>query len=310
MRPRVVVVGSANTDFVVQVPEIPVKGETVLGGKFVTARGGKGANQAVAAARLGGEVTFVARLGRDSLGQEAAEAYAQEGIDVSCIAWDEVEPSGVALIIVSRSGDNIIAVAPGANARLSPEDVLRAENAIATADCLLLQLEIPLATVQTAVDLAKRRGVRVVLNPAPAARLPQELLRKVDILTPNETEARALAGESDGASVDHLAAQLMERSGARKLVITLGARGALVLSDGKAVHVPAFPIQPVDSTASGDAFNGALAVALGRGQNLAAAVRFASAAGALTATRFGAQPSLPTLHEVEEFTGLAVAKNA
>jgi ribokinase len=302
-KPKVVVAGSANTDFVVRVPQIPAAGETVLGDNFFTARGGKGANQAVAAARLGAEVAFIARLGPDGLGEASLEAYRQEGIDTTYISRDPWEPSGVALIMVSQAGENIIAVAPGANARLSAADIEAAEPAIRQAGCLLLQLEIPIETVEAALRLARRHGVRTILNPAPAASLPQELLNMVDVLTPNESEARRLLSPDEASSPgytqddlfegEELAEHLLSQSGVRSLVITLGARGALVATAEGIRTVSAFPVTPVDSTAAGDAFNGALATRLAEGAGLEEAVRFANAAGALAATGEGAQPSLP-----------------
>jgi ribokinase len=306
-KPKVVVVGSANTDFVVRVAQIPITGETVLGGGFFTARGGKGANQAVAAARLGAEVAFVARLGQDDLGSASIEAYRSEGIDVTHVALDEQEPSGVALILVSETGENIIAVAPGANSRLSPQDVAAAEAAIQSAGCLLLQLEIPLDTARAAVELAHKHGVRVILNPAPAADLPHDMLSNVDVLTPNEREALGLAGLSGLQEPATLARLLLERSGSSSVVITRGAEGALVARAGDIRAVRSFQITPVDTTGAGDAFNGALAVKLAEGAELVEAVRFASAAGAISATRPGAQPSLPTRSELEDFLAASEA---
>jgi ribokinase len=301
MRPKVIVIGSANTDFVVQVDELPTPGETVLGGKFLTAHGGKGANQAVAAARLGAEVFFVARLGQDSLGREAADAYRREGIHTEALVWDREAPSGVALILVNKQGENMIAVAPGANGHLLPEDIRAAEEAIRTADCVLLQLEIPMETVFAAVELAQRHSKRVILNPAPAAPLSADLLKLVDVLTPNETEAKAIAGAGAEDEPETIAALLSKKTGIGTIVMTMGSKGAFILEDQQPSWIPAFPITAIDTTAAGDAFNGALAVALARGDSIVDAARFGSAAGALSVSRPGAQPSLPTGDEVRIF---------
>ncbi|HMA09524.1 MAG TPA: ribokinase [Ramlibacter sp.] len=301
MTARIVVVGSANTDFVLRMPQLPSAGETVLGNEFRLVQGGKGANQAVAAARLGAQVTLVARLGTDSFGKEALAVYQNEGIDTSFIVQDDHAHSGVALIMVNERGENLIAVAPGANGQLTPEDVMAARAVIEQANCVIVQLEIPLEAVEAAVHLARLSRVPVILNPAPARRLPSELLRSVDYLTPNETEAAILAGEQGAtADMDSLV-RLPSVLGVPRLVVTLGSRGACILEGGQPVQVPAFAVSPVDTTACGDAFNGALAVALARGESLISAVRYANAAGALAATRPGAQPSLPHRKEVEDF---------
>lgn len=301
MTPKIVVVGSANTDFVLGVPELPSKGETVLGDKFRVVRGGKGANQAVAAVRLGADVTFVARLGTDSFGDQALDAYREEGIHTDFIVQDPEIHSGIALIMVNPRGENVIAVGPGANSHLSAQDVLAASTAIEQADCVLLQLEIPVEAVQAAAEIAHRNQVRVILNPAPARRLPHELLNKVDYLTPNETETAILAGEDPSSIGPDSLPRLASALGVPNLVVTLGSRGAAILQNGQTRLIPSFPITPVDTTASGDAFNGALAVALASGQSVSDAVRFANAAGAITATRPGAQPSLPTRKELDQF---------
>jgi ribokinase len=300
MPAKIVVVGSANTDFVIQVPELPGPGETVLGGQFVTARGGKGANQAVGAARLGAQVSFVARLGSDRLGQEAIDAYRQEGIDTRYIQQDPLAASGVALILVNHRGENMIAVAPGANHCLSPRDVRAAEPAVQEADILLLQLEIPLETVQEAVALAKRHSVRVILNPAPAAPVSLDILRSISVLTPNETELALLLGEGAPLDPESAAGRFYQQTGLASLVVTLGSQGALLVSESEVDRIPAFPVKPVDTTACGDAFNAALAVRLGEGASLRDAVRYANGAGALAATRAGAQPSLATRAELEK----------
>jgi ribokinase len=296
MRPKIVVVGSSNTDMVVHAKRLPARGETVLGGKFIMTAGGKGANQAVAAVRLGAGVTFVARVGRDIFGDRALASYRADGINTDYIVRDDDEPSGVALIVVDQDAENIITVASGANGRLSPEDVCTAEPAIAEADSVLLQLEIPLDAVHATIDLAKRHNVRVILNPAPAQALSADLLRKVDVLTPNENEAERLAGERLDSALEALAAR-----GPGSVVMTCGARGCEVLLGGIHQQVAGFRVEAVDTTGAGDCFNGALAVMLAHGLKMIDAVRYANAAAALAVTRFGAQTSMPTDEEVQQF---------
>lgn len=298
--PKVIVVGGANTDFIIQVPHLPAKGETVLGGTFHTARGGKGANQAVAAARLGGEVTFITRLGADRLGSEAIEAYQNEGICTDYILRDPQRASGVALILVDNKGENMIAVDPGASLELSPADLQSVEKVMKEADLLLVQLEITMETAIAAIGIASRNHVRVVLNPAPAIEIPNELYGLIDVLTPNEKEAAILTGSS-GSNNRTLMAELAKKTGTQHIIMTRGEKGARVYSQGQITDIPAFQVAALDTTACGDAFNGALAVALGRGEDLLQAVSFANVVGALTATRLGAQPSLPTAQEVDDF---------
>ncbi len=301
-QPRIVVIGSANTDMIVKTGHIPRPGETVLGLDFMQSRGGKGANQAFAAARLGAQVTFVARLGRDHFGQAAFEACEKEGILMKYIVWDEVAASGVALIMMDSTGENIICVAPGANGNLSPQDVFKAEDAIRSADCMLLQLEIPMQTVESAIRLASKYHVRVVLNPAPMTTLSQDLLELVDVFTPNETEAATLAGIPVSHPRD-LAPSLSRKFGIRNVVVTLGKAGAVIsgLNNPDPLEVPSFPVVSLDAIGAGDAFNGGLAVALARGDDLKEAVRYANAVGALATTRPGSQNSLPTAREVQAF---------
>ena len=296
---RIVVVGSANTDLVVQADRLPRPGETVLGGNLITSQGGKGANQAVAAARLGAEVTFVARIGGDGFGAETREALMAEGLDLQYLAEDPDTPSGVAMIVIGPDGQNLIAVAPGANRHLSEGDVMAARDAFAGAKVVLIELETPVEAALAAARLGREVGATVVLNPAPAPveALPNALYEAVDFLTPNEIEASVLSGES---SPERAARTLLKR-GPRTVIVTLGEGGALVADRSGSVQIPGFRVEALDTTAAGDAFNGGLAVALGRGDTLENAVRYAHAIAALTVTRLGAQPSLPTLAEAERF---------
>jgi ribokinase len=301
MMGNIVVVGSANTDMILKCERLPRAGETILGGEFTIAAGGKGANQAVAAARLGAQVTFVTRLGRDGLGDQALANYHAEGISCDYITRDEHASSGVALIMVDARAENLIGVAPGANATLKPEHVEQAESAIRRAGVLIVQLEIPLETVEAAIHFARKHDVRVILNPAPARELPANMLQDV-MVTPNETEAAILTGldTTTPTGIANAAKQLLEE-GACQVVITLGEQGVLLATREQMEQVPAFQVQAVDTTAAGDAFNGGLAVALARGDDLPIAIRYASAVAALSVTRFGAQPSLPSRNEVAAF---------
>ncbi|HTE17955.1 MAG TPA: ribokinase [Armatimonadota bacterium] len=297
---KIVVVGSTNLDMVVKSPRIPRPGETILGGQFSMVPGGKGANQAVGAARLGADVTFIARVGADLFGRQAAGQLEAEGIRTEFLVHDAEAAHGVALILVDQQGENAIAVAPGANGRLSPEDVERAEEAIRDCDIVLLQLEVPLPAVERAVSLARRHGKRVILNPAPYRSVPDSLLSQVDILTPNETEAEMLlgGGEAGLCGIAGTAEELLRR-GVGAVIVTLGKEGVLVVLPDAQYHVPGRNVSVVDTTAAGDAFSAALAVSLAEGAELAEAVRWAIAAAALTVTRMGAQPSLPKRAEVE-----------
>jgi ribokinase len=299
---QILVVGSSNTDMIIRLDRIPRPGETILGGAFSTAAGGKGANQAVGAARAGGSVTFVARVGRDMFGEQAVAGFVKDSINVEHIVRDAAAPSGVALIFVAKDGENSIAVASGANGLLAPADVKKAAALLGQAAVLVMQLETPLATVQATADLAAKAGVRVILNPAPARPLPAQLLKRVSILTPNETEAELLTGiKVDGAASAAKAAAKLRQRGVQTVIITLGARGAFIADAAGHQLVPGFKVKAVDTTAAGDIFNGALAVALAEGQALAVAVRFANAAAALSVTKLGAQPSAPLRRDIEKF---------
>jgi ribokinase len=294
-RPRIVVLGSSNTDLIVRLPSLPRPGETVLGGALLTAAGGKGANQAVAAARAGGAVTFIARVGRDAFGTQARRDLETEDIDVRFVRADARQPSGVALICVSAKGENSIAVASGANAKLSAKDVLRARAAIRAAAVLVVQLEVPITAVAAGVQLAADSGVPVILNPAPARRLERSLLRRVSILTPNEQEAAALTGARDPGR----AARALLAAGVGTVIVTLGARGALLVTPEYERLIPGFRVRAIDTTAAGDVFNGALAAALAEGQSLPVGVRFANAAAALSVAKLGAQLSAPKRPAIE-----------
>ena len=304
-RARVVVVGSINVDLVVRVATLPRPGETVVGGRFASVHGGKGANQAVAAARAGGRTTFVARVGDDSMGRAAIEAFRAEGIETDFIGVTPHCPTGVALILVDGAGENSIAVAGGANDRLSSDDIERARPAIEAADVVVLQLEVPLEAVAHAVAIATAAGTRVILNPAPARHLPATLLAHIDVLTPNETEAGSLASHAPTTmpladDAETLASSLLGL-GPRTVVLTLGPAGALVATGQALTRVPAFPVEPRDTVAAGDVFNGCLAVMMAEGLDLVAATRFAAAAAAISVTREGAQASAPHRTEIDAF---------
>jgi ribokinase len=299
---KVVVVGSTNTDMTVRVPRLPTPGETVTGGDFRVTGGGKGANQAVAAARAGAPVVFVTALGVDDVGDRAIESLTAEGVDMRLVRRVADAASGIALILVDAAGENVIAVAPGANAQLRPEDLTALEAIVEPDDVVLVQLEIPLDTVRAAVGLAQRHQARVILNPAPARALSDPWLADVALLTPNEHEAAALTGLDGGTDEawPRIVAALHER-GVRDVLITLGAAGVYVSTQGVAIRQPGFAVDTVDTTAAGDVFNGALAVALIEGRDVIGAARFASAAAALSVTRPGARDSAPSRAEIDAF---------
>jgi ribokinase len=289
-------------DLVIRSPHIPQPGETIIGSDFETIPGGKGANQAVAAARLGGQVSMVGRVGDDAFADALLDNLASAGVDSSFVQRDERAASGVALIVVDDNGENIIVVASGANMQLTEADVESAEQVIAASDVLILQLEVPLPVVTRAAQIAQAHQVTVVLNPAPARELPPDLLKLVDVLVPNESETALLTGLPIDSQVElEKAADNLLSSGIRSVVITLGGRGAFLASTNyKSKIYEAFSIQPVDTTAAGDAFVAGLAVNYGAGKTLPDAIRWGNAAGAMAALRFGAQSSLPTRKEVFE----------
>ena len=299
---KILVIGSSNTDMVICTGHLPLPGETVIGGTFFMNPGGKGANQAVTVARLGGRVSFICKTGSDIFGHQANQLFNEEGIDTSYVFSDTKNPSGVALITVDTDAENCIVVAPGANAHLTPNDLKRSAEAVEAADIILLQLEIPMQTVEAAAAMAYRLGKKVVLNPAPASKLSAGLLETLYAITPNETEAEAISGIriTDEHTAEE-AARKIASMGVCNVIITLGAKGALVFDGEHCEVVPAYKIQAVDTTAAGDVFNGALVVALSEGRTLPEAVRFACKASAISVTRSGAQNSVPYRTEVDVF---------
>jgi len=301
VRPRICVVGSINIDLVVRAPRFPAPGETILGGQFQTFTGGKGANQAVAAARMGADVAMIGRVGDDAYGRALRDVLSREGVDASAVSTRTDAPTGVALITVDADGENTIIVAPGANGLLTPDDLSQHEPSIRSAGLLVMQLETPLATVQRAAQIARAANVPVVLNAAPAVPLAVELLKLTDVLIVNRGEAALLAAMPEQAEAAEIAPRLHAR-GAGRIVMTLGAQGALMSDEKSVVNQPAFPVDVVDATAAGDAFVGAFAAAIAEGRAAEEALRRAAAAGALACTRAGAMPSLPRLHEVEELS--------
>ena len=302
---KILVVGSSNTDMVIKTKHLPGLGETVIGGTFFMNPGGKGANQAVSIARLGGKIIFICKTGNDIFGQRAQQLFEEEGIDTSYVFPDNQNPSGVALITVDENAENCIAVASGANANLLPKDLSPAIETIRQADMILMQLEIPLETVEYVADIAFIAGKKVILNPAPAQPLSSSLLHNLYMITPNETEAEMISGvkiTDETSAVD--AARAIVGMGVRHVVITLGAKGALIYTqeNGESIQLILSPkVDAVDTTAAGDVFNGGLAVALSEGCSLTDAVRFACKAAAISVTREGAQSSAPYRNEIDVF---------
>nr|WP_314861982.1 ribokinase [uncultured Undibacterium sp.] len=300
MKPQIAVVGSINMDMVFKTPRMPAPGETLMGHSFHQVHGGKGANQAVAAARMGGAVDFVANVGDDLNGKSCLQALAQDGIQLQHVRVVSESATGVAGILLDDAGENCIVLTNGANALMSVADIDNASNTIAKAKLLLCQLETPLSTVLHAIDCAQRANVKVVLNPAPAQKLSDTVLAQVDYLIVNETEAAMLSGfpVTDTASAESAAALLRER-GARVVLLTLGASGMWVAAPDGAYFLPAFKVEVVDTTAAGDTFVGSFAVAIAEGKDLRAACMFAQSAAALAVTQLGAQTSIPYREAVE-----------
>lgn len=298
---KIVVIGSSNTDMVVRSEHLPRPGESVLGGDFMMAGGGKGANQAIAVARMGHNVIFSAAVGRDMFGDAAVAGYQRFGVDTSYIVRKD-SPSGIALIMVDGAGQNSISVALGANNCLTAEDVMPALESVSAGDIVLLQLEIPMSTVDACVAVAAAKGAKVVLNPAPAAVVSEQTLSKLYLITPNQTEAQTLTGIEvvDEASAT-AAAKALTAKGVERVVITMGSQGSLLYEDGVSEIIPAHKVSAVDTTAAGDVYNGALCAAIAEGMSLGDALRFATKAAAISVTRAGAQPSVPSREEVDNF---------
>ena len=297
---RILVIGSSNTDMVIKTEKLPAPGETILGGTFLMNPGGKGANQAVAAARLGGKVTFITKRGNDLFGNQAVGLLMREGIHTQYIVKDMELPSGVALITVDSTGENSIVVAPGSNGNLLQEDIPTAIFETTKYEILLLQLEIPINTVEYSAVAASEKGIKVILNPAPARRLSDNLLMHTWLITPNETEAEIITGVkiTDIPSAEKAAEIIMKR-GVKNVIITLGEAGAYIKSENFTGLIPGIKVIPVDTTAAGDVFNGALAVALSEGKVLNEAVVFANKAASISVTRMGAQASAPYRNEIQ-----------
>lgn len=299
--PQILVVGSANMDLMIRLPRMPLPGETILGGEFHMVRGGKGANQAVACARLGASTWMLGRVGRDAFGNELVHGLEADGVRCEYLVRDDTAPSGVAMILVDASGENTIAVAPGANMRVTADDVAIAVRSL-DFDAVLCQLEVPIEAIAAAFQVGRERGALTILDAGPARALPPELLSLVDVLSPNRAEALAILGleKQEEPTLEETAQRLLQ-TGARNVVLKLGAQGALVVSADGLAAVPAFKVDPVDTTGAGDAFTAALAVSLAEGRELITATRLAAAAGALATTVLGAAPSMPTRERLTQF---------
>ncbi|NDV80383.1 ribokinase [Bacteroides sp. 51] len=291
---KIVVLGSCNTDMVIKSEKLPAPGETILGGTFMMNPGGKGANQAVAASRLGGNVTFITKTGNDVFGFQSLQLYKKENINTDYIFSDPTNPSGVALITVDAAGENCIVVASGANKNLLPEDIEKANDMVLSADILMMQLEIPIQTVEYAAALAAGHGIKVILNPAPAQPLSDALLKNLYMIIPNATEATILSGvKVSNWDTAREAARIISNKGVDIVVITLGSLGALLKEGDRYIQIPGEKVEVVDTTAAGDTFCGALSVALSENKDLAESIAFANKCASVTVTRMGAQNSIP-----------------
>lgn len=296
---KIMVIGSSNTDMVVKSKKLPLPGETILGGTFLMNAGGKGANQAVAAARLGGNVTLVAKVGDDIFGKQSIEGFKNENINADFVFTDKEVPSGTALIMVNKEGENCIVVAPGANARLLPADIEKVKN-LSEAEIILMQLEIPIETIAAVVKIAKTNNQKVIINPAPARKLDDELLNGLFLITPNETEAALLTGiaVTDEITASDAAGVFLNK-GVQNVIITLGKQGAYFQNKNLKLKIDAPSVQAMDTTAAGDTFSGALAVALTEKMDWEQAIRFAVKAASISVTRMGAQSSVPYRNEID-----------
>ena len=298
---KLVVIGSSNMDLAVSTEHFPLPGQTVMGKKFMTNFGGKGANQAVAASLLGGDVTFICKVGNDNYGREMIEKFKKDGIDTQYVTTTDQAATGIAVITVDANGENTIVVASGANSLLTSEDIRNAEPAISHADVLLMQLETPVEPLCTAARIAHEKGKYVILNPAPApkAPLPSDLLRHIDLIIPNETEATSITGvEITDLQSAERAMKALKKMGAKDAMITLGEKGVLAYEDGKVKLFPAYKVQAIDTTAAGDTFCGALSVAICQGRGMKEAIAFANKAAAYSVQHEGAQCAMPHLNDL------------
>ena len=300
---KICVIGSLNMDLVVNVDEMPKKGQTLIGSSFKEVPGGKGANQAVAIARLGGDINMIGKVGSDSFGKTLIEQLKNDNVDTEYVQIENCA-SGVAMITVDKNAENSIVVAPGANFRVLEEDIDKCIDGIKKSDIVVLQLETPLNTIKYALEKSKELGKYTILNPAPAVKLGDEIIRNVDLLTPNETELEIISGVSIETEEDiQKAAQIMIEKGVKELIVTLGSKGSLYINKEKSMFKKAYRVEAVDTTAAGDSYTGALAVALSQDKKMEDAMDFASKVGALSVLKEGAQSSLPTLEDVENFRG-------